>query len=592
MENSYVKIDICEKLEYNNRYIIRRGGFMKNFMKKLKDMPVRKRLMISFICTVAVASIAGVLGAILLLAMDARYSTALVDNGFIQGDLGEYNANLNKGGAFARDIIMLDDADEVAFATESLAASDEKVDYYLKQFKEKLENDKERAILADIEEQYPKYIELRNKAIELGLNGSDDEALRIFRKEAVPYLQEVMSDSDELLSMNIQMGNEVSTELTVLSRIMIIVILIVIIVAVVIATTYANYTAKDFEKPIKKVQAATKKLAMGELDIDVQIDTKNELGEMAENFNIAVKELRTYIETIQCGLTEIGKGDFTVRPNVEFHGDFIALKEAIEHIITSLSSTLLQINEGSDQVALGAEQLAENAQNLAEGATSQAAAVEELTATIEDVAVSAENNAKKADEAYHSAEEFAKIAEQSSQEMKALTEAMERISNTSKEIESIIGEIEDIASQTNLLSLNASIEAARAGEAGKGFAVVADQIGKLASDSAQSAVNTNALIAKSLSEIVQGNEITLRTAEALQEVMEGIKLLADSSKETSVLSSEQANTMAQVQQGIEQIADVVQNNSASAQEASATSQELYAQSENLKALVEYFQLPS
>ena len=225
-----------------------------------------------------------------------------------------------------------------------------------------------------------------------------------------------------------------------------------------------------------------------------------------------------------------------------------------------------------------------------EGATSQAGAVEELTATIENVADSAESSARKADEAYKNAQKFANVAEQSNQEMRLLTEAMERITMTSKEIESIIGEIEDIASQTNLLSLNASIEAARAGEAGRGFAVVADQIGKLAADSAQSAVNTKTLIIKSLQEINNGNEITARTTSALGEVIEGIKILADASQETSELSREQAETMVEVRKGIEQIADVVQNNSAAAQETSATSEELLAQSENLKAMVEQFKL--
>ena len=130
----------------------------------------------------------------------------------------------------------------------------------------------------------------------------------------------------------------------------------------------------------------------------------------------------------------------------------------------------------------------------------------------------------------------------------------------------------------------------RATAAGKGFAVVADQIGKLAADSAQSAINTKNLIVKSLQEINNGNEITSRTTSALGEVIEGIRILASASQETSELSRDQAETMAEVRVGIEQIADVVQNNSAAAQETSATSQELLAQSENLKAMIEQFKL--
>ena len=124
--------------------------------------------------------------------------------------------------------------------------------------------------------------------------------------------------------------------------------------------------------------------------------------------------------------------------------------------------------------------------------------------------------------------EYQQQARTSGEEMKGLTDAMQRINETSKQISDIIGEIEDIASQTNLLSLNAAIEAARAGEAGRGFAVVAEQIRKLADDSAQSAVHTRELIETSLQEIEKGNQITDKTAEALQKVVEGIEDLAKS----------------------------------------------------------------
>ena len=559
-------------------------------MKKLRNMNVKQRLMNSFIIAVAVASLSGILSVFLLLIMDNQYGTALVDNGFIQGDIGEYNAYLNKGGAFTRDIIMLTDEAEIASAKESLAESDKMVAYYYEECVNKLENDEERALIDIIDTQYPKYIEIRDQAIELGLANKNEEALELFRKDAVPYLVEVMAAADDLLAYNKELGDAKSDTLSALSIIMMIIIVAIIVAAVFVSLTFARYTAKDFSEPISKVQDAAQKLANGDLSIKVEITDKNEIGEMAQHFNQAVENLRSYIDCINYGLSEIAKGNFNVQPNVEFHGDFISLKEAIQNIIQSLSFTMKQVNEGADQVALGATQLAENAQTLAEGATSQAGAVQELTATIEGVADAAVDSAQKADEAFKSAEEFAKVAMQSSQEMQLLTEAMERITETSKEIESIIGEIEDIASQTNLLSLNASIEAARAGEAGKGFAVVADQIGKLATDSAKSAVNTRELIAKSLTEIGSGNEITMKTASALEEVMEGIKQLAAASKETSSLSADQAETMSQVKLGIEQIADVVQSNSASAEETSATSEELSAQSQNLKALIEQFEL--
>jgi len=558
------------------------------FLKNMKNMKVKDRLIRSFVFVTVMASIAGVLGAILMLGLDARYGQALELNGFIQGDLGEYNTYLNKGSALTRDIITLTDAAEVSAAQAELAEADEKVAYYLEQFEAKLENADERAMLENIKTEYPAYLELRDKAIELGLQGKNEEALSVFRHEARPHLVKAMEDSEALLAMNIEMGDEVSASLTLFSKILVVIIIICVAVAVFISMKFAVATAHDFVRPLEKVKEGTEKLVNGELDVHIQVNSRNEFGEMADQLNGAIAKIREYIEVIEYGLDEVSKGNFAVRPAIEFHGDFVKVKDSIEKITMELSRTMGQINEGSDQVAIGAEQLAESAQTLAEGATSQAASVQELTATIDNVAATAEDSAKNADDSYKQAECLAESAQTSSNEMKLLTEAMGRITETSHEIENIIAEIEDIAAQTNLLSLNASIEAARAGEAGRGFAVVADQIGKLASDSAQSAVNTKELIVKCLKEIERGNEITLKTAEVLEQVVVGIKGLAEGAKSNSVASKEQADTMAQVLAGIEQIADVVQNNSASAEETSATSEELSAQSQNLKALVEQF----
>ena len=557
-------------------------------LKNLRNMKVKDRLVRSFVFVTLLASVAGVLGAFLMLGLDARYGKALELNGFIQGDLGEYNAYLYKDSALTRDIILLSDKTEMETSKAELVAADEKVDYYLEQFEHKLETDEERTLLADIKTEYPAYLELRDQAIELAMQNKDAEALKLFREEARPHLLKAIEDSEALLAMNVEMGDSVSASLSLFSKILVLIILVCVAVAVFISIKFAYATAYDFVRPIEKVQAGTAKLAKGELDVNVEVHSQNELGDMANDLNAAIAKIREYIEVIEYGLDEVGKGNFAVRPTVEFQGDFVKIKDSIENITMSLSHTLGQINEGADQVAIGSEQLAMSAQTLAEGATSQAASVQELTATIENVASAAEDSAQKANESYQTAEKYATVAQDSSDEMKRLTEAMERITETSQQIESIIAEIEDIAEQTNLLSLNASIEAARAGEAGRGFAVVADQIGKLAADSAQSAINTKELIVKSLAEIEQGNAITTKTAEALEQVVGGIHELAGAAKNNSTISAEQAETMAQVQMGIEQIADVVQNNSASAEETSATSEELSAQSQNLKALVDQF----
>ena len=256
----------------------------------------------------------------------------------------------------------------------------------------------------------------------------------------------------------------------------------------------------------------------------------------------------------------------------------------------NLSESLKQINEGSEQVALGANQLAESAQSLAEGSTEQAGAVEELTATVENVTGLAQENAVVGEQAFTKTKEAVAQAETGQESMGELVTAMDNISKGSLEIQNIIQVIEDIASQTNLLSLNASIEAARAGEAGRGFAVVADQIGKLATDSANSAVETRTLIEKSINEVSHGTAITQKTVEILEKIIANMKNIMEASKGSFEASHTQANMLNEIQGGIEQIAQVVQNNSAVAQECSATSEELSAQSDTLKTSVGRFEL--
>lgn len=455
---------------------------------------------------------------------------------------------------------------------------------------EKSYNDKKK--VAELKDAIEELKKQRAAVVELAKRNKNDEALALFNSDyndATEKIQDILVDIGKVASAE---AKSQYTSARVTGLVSIILMILIGAGTVAFSTVIRTTITGIMLKPIQELESAAEKLKAGQLDVEINYESPDEFGKLAGNFRQACKTLEVIVQDTSYLLGEMAEGNFNVSSNNPqiYIGNFKQQYESMSKLKHELSDTMTQINEASERVASGSGQLAGGAQALAEGATDQAGAVEELTATVESVSGIAESSAESASGAYQMVRTAVEQADQSREELQALTNAMERISSTSQEIQNIIGSIEEIASQTNLLSLNASIEAARAGEAGKGFAVVADQIGKLAGDSAQAAVNTRDLIEKSLQEIENGNQITEKTVAALNKILGSMNDFANAAKGASESSTEQADMLKQIEQGIEQISSVVQSNSAAAEETSATSQELSAQSEGLKNLVGRFKL--
>lgn len=432
----------------------------------------------------------------------------------------------------------------------------------------------------------------RDMVLELAGQNKNDEAVELYFSSVMPAFKEA---NDLLLKLDNQVVADAARtfESSASQKNIITAILLALSVITFGVTLFlASYIIRSITKPIKEIENAAKEMSEGSLQVSISYESRDEIGSLANSMRTLTSGISAIVEDIGRILGALGEGNFRIKSQCldKYKKDYKPILEHMRVIRDNLNETMLQINEASKQVAAGSGQMAQSAQGLAEGATEQAGAIEELTATIENVANMAENSSASAQKAYEVVKVSAEKAENSKNEMEALTRAMERISETSKQIENIIGSIEDIASQTNLLSLNASIEAARAGEAGRGFAVVADQIGKLATDSAQSAVSTKELISTTLREIEEGNTITQKASAAFDKVIDDMKTFAGVAKDTSEDSLTQFENLQQVKSGIEQISTVVQSNSAAAEETSATSEELSAQAENLEMQVTRFQL--
>jgi len=368
--------------------------------------------------------------------------------------------------------------------------------------------------------------------------------------------------------------------------------LIVAFLVMVMLRQVAKNLSVALTTPIYELQDAMKKLVAGDFNIQLTYEGKDEYADLGADILAACDKMRIIVTDTGEVLEKMANGNFKVSTSAResYVGDFAAQLESLRTLKYNMSDTLRQIKSAAAQVMVGSEQLAGSAQDLAEGATNQASAVQELTATVTNVAAISEESAKNAAMASANAANAAKDAKKSREEIHQLTAAMDRISATSKEIEDIIAAIEDIASQTNLLSLNASIEAARAGEAGRGFAVVADQIGKLASDSASSAVTTRELISRCLAEVEEGSRIVEHTIESISTVLANMENFAVMAAGAAEASNEQVDMLRQIEAGMDQITLVVQSNSATAEETSAVSEELSAQATGLDEMIDKFQL--
>lgn len=405
--------------------------------------------------------------------------------------------------------------------------------------------------------------------------------------EVLDVIIEQVSLIGDKISTNVQDGIQGTTKYI---GIVMIIIIVIIIIGLILITKVVQAIIESISNPVEEIKAAALEMAKGNYDLEIEYTSEDEIGVLADCMREMILFTKDNISNITEVLNKFAEGNFDVEIEDNYIGEFIEIKESLEKIVDSINNTFYDIKIVTEQVKDGSEQVASTAQIISEGAINQAGIIQELMAAIGQINEKVKVSTEQANSTNVLTRELGNQIELNNEKMNEMVTAMNKIEESSINIKSIINTIYSISEQTNLLALNAAIEAARAGESGKGFAVVADEIRKLAEESSVAVKNTEILIEDSINNVNDGKNVADEASEALSSVVGKAKEAVELIGTIAELTEQGAMAISEVYNGIDQIAEVVESNTAISEESAAASEELSSQSESLQNMIDKFKL--
>ena len=560
-----------------------------------KNMSIKKSLLLGYVITIVVSFAIIVASMMMMSNQKNAYGNLLDQDAAANEQILYVRVNSILAGRAIRDALLVPDSEAnsglIAEAENALELAQEYLEMFQISFPEHIED---RSLLQEYESIYNNYSGMAQKLIEL-YNNYDRTQNAAYLEQASDYIYTTVTPEEARMAqaaekLDNQLVDGVAEQRERIHKnltVSMIALIVITIIAIILVIMLGLAIIKNIMASIEQVRRALIGYSKGDLQVPVEYESKNELGEMCDAIRTSQHILGEVIHDTSNLLSEMAAGNFNVKSKDEklYVGELTTMFRSIREINHQLSDTLAHITLSADQVAAGSEQIANGAQSLAQGTTEQASAIQELSATFAEISNSAKKNAQGSAGAMEKTEYASSQLEESKKYMDDMVIAMKKISESSGEISNIIKSIEDIAFQTNILALNAAVEAARAGSAGKGFAVVANEVRDLANKSDQSAKATKVLIETSLAAVRDGDRLVSCVSDSLKRTVDATEAVKKSMHEVDESVRKEAEAIAQVMEG-------VQTNSATSEESAAASEELSGQASLIKELLNKFTLRS
>ena len=556
--------------------------------KKLENMHLKERIDYGYKNVITMMLISGLLSVVIIGILFANMLHYVENVNVADQAVKICRINVNAAARNIREMALNKD-------TSSYDNYEQTVEKLLSEVDSELQILKKTEVLSD--ENYEEYSAALTDWGEIGYsimekikNGDDENATDAILNDCTPALNKVVEIAIKLDEITDKLSSQTVRNIVVCTVAGFVVIIVCLIRAFTLTRKTSKRVLETILEPLHAIEDVAMELTEGNLHSTLEYHSEDEIGRLAHSMRKSIRILGTYVDDIDRSMKLFSEGNFDVHPEVEWRGDFVGILNSFMAFQASMAGTIKRIQNVSNEVSGAAEQVASSSNDLADGATNQAAVVEELTATVTGVSEQVEKNSHSAKEISVKVDELGNAISESNGKMHEMVDSMHEISEASKEIDKIITTINEIASQTNLLALNASIEAARAGEAGKGFAVVANQVNVLADQSAQAAKESATLIETSVKAVEKGMVIAGQTAAQLEEVAENSKVITTEVTNIAETLETQTTEIKQINEGIEQINDVVQTNSATSEECAAASQEMSSEAESLREMIRKFKV--